>query len=41
MINLPKNLDDFDINIEYPFSVFEKNNLFDDTFYNKLLNEFP
>ena len=41
MIDLPKNLKDFDINIEYPFTIFEKKNLFEDTFFNKLLNGFP
>ena len=37
MIYLPNNLKDFDINIEYPFTIFEKNNIFEDTDFNKFL----
>ena len=41
MFNLPKNLNEFDVNINKPFSIFEKKNFFDHEFFKKLHNEFP
>ncbi len=41
MFKLPKQLSEMDIDIDKPFSIFEKNNFFDDMFYKKLHQEFP
>ena len=41
MFKLPKQLSEMDIDIDKPFSIFEKNNFFDNEFYNTLSQEFP
>ena len=41
MFKLPKQLSEMDIDIDKPFSIFEKKNFFDNEFYNTLSQEFP
>ena len=41
MFDLPKNLDLFDVNIDKPFTIFEKYNFFKKHHYEKLYDEFP
>ena len=41
MFKLPKQLSEMDVDIDKPFSIFEKKNFFDNEFYNTLSQEFP
>ena len=41
MIKLPKNLNDFEIYLKNPFTIFEKKNIFRKEIYNQLYKEFP
>lgn len=41
MINLPKNLNEFDNLIEQPFCIFEKKNFLEEKLYNELRDNFP
>ena len=41
MFKLPKNLNEFDVNISEPFYIFEKKNFFDEEFFNRLHIDFP